>query len=321
MAHGRGIIMEKYRVLIVDDDSETSVILSNYLAQEYETFVAGNGLDALLRIDQIEPDILIVDVMMPAMSGLEFVRRLRSFPRFERTLVVFLSAKDQDEEIRDGYAMGADVYLTKPFDPETVRILLRNLIEDTGTRHSPKAYDCRELEEFQLSRRSFPQAHKPAAIATGGPAIPRVLIVDDDPVILDLLSAACRPDFEVVTARNGLEALDAAYLFKPDLFVIDWVLPRVSGAQIVRVLQSTLEFKGAPVLIVSAYSKQQTLNYLKEFPISGFFAKPLDPDEITAALREDAARPEFRIHRHRPEVEGAARVFDFAESGAGEADR
>lgn len=294
--------MDTYRVLIVDDDPETSLILANFLSDDYETFVAGNGLDALLQIDQIEPDILIVDVVMPVMSGLDFVRRMRSFPRFDKTLVVFLSARDQDQQIRDGYATGADVYLTKPFDPETVRILLRNLIEDTGRECLPKAYSGDELNEIRLGRRSFPQMETTKTATATSPQIPRVLVVDDDPLILELLASACRPDFEVLTAGDGLEGLDLACVFKPDLFVIDWMLPRVSGAQLVRVFQNTLDFLHAPVFMVSARTALKDRRYLEKLRVSGVFSKPLDPDEIASVLREKAAEPGFRIHRHRPEI-------------------
>lgn len=297
--------MEKYRVLIVDDDSETRLILSSFLSDEYEPFLAGNGLDALLQIDQIEPDIVIVDVVMPVMSGLDFVRRLRSYSRFEKTLIVFLSASDEDQEIRDGYESGADVYLTKPFDPETVRILLRNLIEDTGRRRHPKAYTYQELSEIRLGRRSFPQIDSQKTLRSSTSSVPRVLMVDDDPLILELLAAACREDFEVLTARDGLEGLDLACLFKPDIFVIDWMLPRVSGAQLVRVFQNTLEFLGSPIYMISARATQRDRDYLEKLRIDGLFAKPLDPDEIAAALRNAAATPAFRIHRHRPELPAA----------------
>lgn len=304
--------MNPYRVLIVDDEPETSLILSSYLTGEYESFVAGNGLDALLQIDQIEPDVVIVDVVMPVMSGLEFVRRLRSLPRFERTLVVFLSARDQDQSIRDGYETGADVYLTKPFDPETVRILLRNLIEDTGLEPGRKAYTLAELSEYRMSRKSFPQAEEGEGRSATSPAVSRILIVDDDPVILQLLAPALRPEFEVMTASDGLEALDLAYLYKPDMFLIDWVLPRVSGVQMVRVLQSTLEFLNAPMFIISARSGEKDRNYVDKLQVAEFFAKPLDPERILAALRGVARRPEYRVRRHRPALPGLPAPDMFA---------
>lgn len=297
--------MERYRVLIVDDDAETSLILASFLADEYESFLADNGLDALLQMDQVEPDIVIVDVVMPVMSGLDFVRRLRSFQRFENTLIVFLSAKDEDQHIRDGYETGADIYLTKPFDPETVRILLRNLIEDTGRTYHPKAYTCEELSEIRLGKRSFPHLDPQKTLRSSTSCVPRVLMVDDDPLILELLASACREEFEVLTARDGLEGLDLACLYKPDMFVIDWMLPRVSGAQLVRVFQNTLEFLRSPIYMISARTTQRDRSYLEKLPIERLFTKPLDPEEIAATLREAAAEPAFRIHRHRPELPAA----------------
>lgn len=292
--------MDKFRILAVDDDPQTQLILSAHLWEEYEGFSAGNGLDALLQLDRIQPDIVIVDVLMPVMNGLEFVRRLRSYPRFEKTIVIFLSARDQDSAIRDGYKSGADVYITKPFDPETIRILIRNLIEDTGLLPSPKTCTAAEIAEFQRARSAQNAPASPSRGRTPAPPRPRVLIVDDDPVVRELLAASCEPEFEVLLARNGLEALDQAYLNKPDLFIIDWMLPRVSGAQVVRVLQSTLEFLRAPIFFISAHAAGDELGCVERLQVAEFFAKPLDPDALLASMRRAVSDPGFRIRAERP---------------------
>lgn len=302
--------MAKYRLLIVDDDPETSLILSAWLAEEYESFVAGNGLDALLQIAKIEPDLMIVDVMMPVMDGFELLRRIRSTPGFEKTVVVFLTAKDSDQSIRKGYETGADVYLTKPFDPDMVRILLRNLIEDTELRPRPKAFTAEDLARFQMSRQSVAHGLEGNGEAQVPDTRPRVLIVDDDPVILEFLSMLCCPEFQVLTATDGLEAIDQAYSFKPDLFVIDRLLPRVSGEQVVRLLQATPEFQTTPIVLISARPERKGEAFVEKLGVEEFMIKPLDPERLLTRLREIVAAPDFCVRRSRPSL-----PFETAETG------
>ncbi len=103
------------RVLVVDDDeSIRDLIVTALDFVGYETAQAADGADALARIAELAPDLVVLDVMMPGIDGFEVCRRLRAGG--DTTPVIFLTAKDTSADTLDGFATGADDYLTKPFN-------------------------------------------------------------------------------------------------------------------------------------------------------------------------------------------------------------
>jgi CheY-like chemotaxis protein len=102
-------------ILLVDDDSSLRMLLDTMLTRAgYTTFQAEDGHQALEFIEMELPDIFIVDVMMPGMTGFELCRHLRADPRTANRVMVLLSALTDKESKAEGVACGANVYLTKP---------------------------------------------------------------------------------------------------------------------------------------------------------------------------------------------------------------
>jgi CheY-like chemotaxis protein len=107
------------RVLVVDDDRVIQQLLEVNLELEgYEVVAtASDGKEALDKIAELRPDLVILDIMMPKMDGLEVCRHLKADPELADIPIVLLSARAQDMDVREGLDIGADAYLTKPFDP------------------------------------------------------------------------------------------------------------------------------------------------------------------------------------------------------------
>ena len=104
------------RVLIADDERNIATALEFLLQKNgYEVRVAGNGEDALAQLDAFRPDLVLLDVMMPKVSGYEVCQRMRSRPEWQNIKVVMLSAKGREVEVSKGISLGADFYVTKPF--------------------------------------------------------------------------------------------------------------------------------------------------------------------------------------------------------------
>lgn len=108
--------MRQFRVLVVDDEQRILNFLNSKLrASGYEVLTANNGAEALEQVQAQEPDLLVLDVMMPKMDGFETLRELRSFSPVP---VIVLSAKGTNADKVKGLDMGADDYLAKPFSPD-----------------------------------------------------------------------------------------------------------------------------------------------------------------------------------------------------------
>ncbi len=111
--------MDTIRVLVIDDEGDVRMIVRFALERDPRFVVteARNGNEGLHLAQEEAPDLILLDAMMPGLDGYEVCRRLRAQPRFAQTPVVFLTAKTQGYERRQGLAAGATDYLPKPFDP------------------------------------------------------------------------------------------------------------------------------------------------------------------------------------------------------------
>ena len=119
--------MANEKILVVDDDTNICELLRLYLTKEgYQVTVANDGEEGLEKFNQVKPDMVLLDVMMPKMDGLEVCRRIR---KAGNTPVMMLTAKGQKSDRITGFNAGADDYLPKPFDPDEllsrVRAILR----------------------------------------------------------------------------------------------------------------------------------------------------------------------------------------------------
>ena len=103
-------------ILVVDDNQDNvNIAREILLSRGFEVRVAYNGPSALASVEQQRPDLVLLDVMMPQMSGMEVLDRLRANPATAGVPVILVTAKDQDEDLLAGYKYGADYYITKPF--------------------------------------------------------------------------------------------------------------------------------------------------------------------------------------------------------------
>jgi two-component system alkaline phosphatase synthesis response regulator PhoP len=109
------------KVLIADDEQDILEIVGYNLKKEgYEVFTASNGSEALEKAKAVHPDLIILDIMMPAKSGIEVFRILRAIPEFEHTLIIFLTALTDEPSQISGLEMGADDYVSKPISPKVL---------------------------------------------------------------------------------------------------------------------------------------------------------------------------------------------------------
>lgn len=108
-----------YKILVVDDEPPIVRLMEFILARQgHEMVVAVNGEEALARVREHDPDLVLLDIMMPRIDGYEVARRLRADPEHQDIAIIMLSAKAQEEDIRKGMEVGVNEYITKPFSPE-----------------------------------------------------------------------------------------------------------------------------------------------------------------------------------------------------------
>lgn len=119
------------RVLIVDD--EPNILISvEYLMKQagFEVSVAKDGEEALERIRSDRPDLVVLDVMMPKLNGLEVCERVRADPQLAGMRILMLTAKGREPEMKKGLGLGADDYVTKPFSTRDLVMRVKSLLAD-----------------------------------------------------------------------------------------------------------------------------------------------------------------------------------------------
>ncbi|MBN1515869.1 response regulator [Candidatus Sumerlaeota bacterium] len=288
--------MAKLRIMVVDDDPDSQLILSKILQPHYDVHLADNGLDALEKLESLDPDIVLADVAMPVMNGWEFVERLRKQPQFQKIPVVFLSAMVQKNHIKTGYDSGADLYLTKPIEPDRLLRMLemqvreRNLVpkEALNATVDSGKYVIDE-DEPEPPTEPLEPMHRA-----------RVLIVDDDQDLAMIMKMELSRFYEVVVSHDGLSAMDTALKWKPDIFVIDWMMPKVSGYQMVEILRRTQNFHHSPIIFISAKSSPRDKMMVERLDVAAYLPKPFLPSDLTMVIDKEINKPGFQINPNRP---------------------
>ena len=123
----------KQKILIVDDEAHIRMLIEQTLEEledeGVEFFTAENGEMALEVISEEKPDLIFLDVMMPKLNGMEVCRRVKREMGLTDIYIVLLTAKGQESDRQKGLDVGADVYMTKPFDPELLLEKAREVLE------------------------------------------------------------------------------------------------------------------------------------------------------------------------------------------------
>ena len=157
-----------FKILLVDDEPDILEIISYSLKNvDYDVYTASNGLEAIKIAKKIEPHLIILDVMMPEMDGIEACEIIRNDSKIGKTLITFLSARGEDYSQIAGFNAGADDYITKPIKPKVllskVKSLLRRISDDEAEiiKHGELIIDRSsykatfEKNEISLPRKEF----------------------------------------------------------------------------------------------------------------------------------------------------------------------
>jgi two-component system alkaline phosphatase synthesis response regulator PhoP len=125
--------MEKHKILIVDDEPDILEFMQYNLEKEgFEVFMASSGKQALEVAKRELPDLIILDVMMPGMDGIETCRELRNDARLRDTIIAFLTARNEDYSQIAGFESGADDYIAKPIKPRVLISRIKALLKRSG---------------------------------------------------------------------------------------------------------------------------------------------------------------------------------------------
>ena len=200
-------------VLVIDDDATARELLTDQLrAEGFSVVTASGGLEGLKLAKEVHPSVITLDVIMPDLDGWSVLAALRQDSELSEIPVIMITILDQQ---RRGVALGAAGYLTKPIDREQ----LHRLVERFRAQAQPT----------------------------------RVLLVEDDSFQRERMHAWLESQRWVVQeAANGREAMDRLQQSKPDLILLDLMMPEMDGFQVVATLQKEAGWRDIPVIVITA---------------------------------------------------------------------
>ena len=144
--------LKKFKILLVDDEPDILEIISYTLINEgYSVYTAANGIEAIDLARKINPTLIILDVMMPQMDGIEACEIIRNDSEIGDTIITFLSARGEDYSQIAGFNAGADDYITKPIKPRVLKSKIKSLLR----RSNSEDKDVINFENMTIDRNTY----------------------------------------------------------------------------------------------------------------------------------------------------------------------
>ena len=204
-------------VLAIDDDPNDLEILRENLSEAgFHVVGAASGDEGIAKARALRPDVITLDVMMPNKDGWQVLYDLKADPATHDIPVIMLTIVDRKPL---GYQLGATEYLLKPFDTDAVLDALRRVTH-----------------------------------LTGGQPLKRLLVADDDPDVIDLVRQLLGENYEIESAGDGAAALDAIARQRPDVILLDLMMPGLDGFAVIERLRQDANLRTIPIVVLTAKS-------------------------------------------------------------------
>jgi two-component system cell cycle response regulator len=276
------------RVLVVDDILPNVKLLEAKLTSEYyEVLTASNGPDALERVRTDSPDIVLLDVMMPGMDGIEVCRQIKSNPETAHIPVVMVTALTDAQDRVRGLESGADDFLSKPVNDTALMARVRSLVRLKMTIDEWRARNATATQlgvtETQFNVMSEPVDHA------------QILVIEDRDFEIDKVHQALSRDHHtIVTTANGIDATQATMRQEFDLLIVSLNLAQADGLRLTSHLKSSERTRNVPVLMVGEDGDLQRIVRGLEMGANDYLLRPVDRNELLARVRTQIRRKRFQ---------------------------
>ncbi len=256
------------QILIIDDDPIVTRELSVILKEgDYQLRFAFNGLEGLEYIKNEGPDLILLDLKMPDMDGFSLVREMQKEKRTRNIPVIILSAMDLSREERDRLASNVRQVILKG------QINKINFLDAVN-----RALYGKEPQE-ELRADTYEARRQAQAGAASGPI--RILVVEDNKDNLFLLKHAFRhTGYKLYTAENGADAIEMAQKVRPDLILMDMLMPVMDGYEATRRMRKIKELARVPIIALTARAMRGDREKTLAAGCNDYVSKPINPTDL-----------------------------------------
>lgn len=259
-SHSRTPDKPERTILLVDDNESALIQVKDILEERgYHVLLANDGNEALAIIDHTIPDAMILDLMMPGIDGFQVLKSIREREQTSRLPVLILTAK----------------HITK----DELKFLKSNNVQQLIQKGDVNANEMlRAVANMLFPKTSKSETPKPEPKTIEGK--PLVLIVEDNPDNMLSVKALLSDDFTVLEAVNGMQGVEKAKKFKPNLILMDIALPQMDGIEAFKMIRNNPELQHIKVIALTASAMTQDREVLLSHGFDAFIAKPIDEQQF-----------------------------------------
>ncbi|MDX1949467.1 MAG: PleD family two-component system response regulator [Rickettsiales bacterium] len=265
------------KILVVDDLEPNLRLLEAKLKAEYYTvFTANNGFDAISIAKQKEPDIILLDVMMPKIDGFEVCKRLKADDQTAGIPVVMVTALTEQEDRIKGLEAGADDFITKPIDEFHLFARVRSLIRIKELFDELRLRD-KTAENFGAVTKYFSSRTEDLAST--------IVVIDDDVFKLRKIKERLEKEGHKIIIFNPDQPVENLYNFDFDLVIVSTMLDQKNGLRISVEIKGMENKRRVPVIIMVDEDNKEMMIKGLQVGIDDYILEPLDINELVARTK------------------------------------
>ena len=242
------------KLLYVDDMNYSLISFKKGLEKYYEIYLADSYIQMYKILENVKPEVILLDINIPEKNGYEIIKELKIDERYCEIPVIFLTSSIDRASVVKGLALGAADYVVKPFDA-------KKIIESIENQFNP-------------------QNSKKGKAAQKDVNTPNILVVDDIPSMLRTIHFALSDRYNVSLLSKPEVVIDFLQSNKPDLILLDYLMPGLSGFDLIPMIKALPDHKDVPIIIVTTEGTFKNVSDALSHGASDFIVKPFDPNEL-----------------------------------------
>lgn len=243
---------ERKKIIYVDDMNYSLISLKKGLSSYYEVYLAESADKMYKIMENVTPDLILLDLNMPDVDGYETIKSLKSNEKYNEIPVIFFTSNSNKENVKKGLSLGAVDYVVKPFNAE-------KLIESIQNQFNPRAKA--KSDEKSIFN-------------------PNILVVDDMSSMLRTIHHALHDNFNVFLLSKSDVVIEFLHKNNVDLILLDYLMPGINGFDLIPQIRELSGYKDIPIIMVTTEGTFKNVNDAISLGASDFIVKPFDPREL-----------------------------------------
>jgi len=247
---------KKRKIIYIDDVNYNLITFNKGLSKYYEIYLGESALFMYKILENVAPDVIVLDVNMPNVDGYEIIKELKNDKRYCEIPVIFLTSNIDRKDIVKGLGLGAVDYILKPFNAEKViESIEKQFTIESEIRKAAKQTAAEKRQES-------------------------ILIIDDIPSMLRTIHHALHNKYEVHLLSNPEVVIDFLRSNKIDLILLDYLMPVMSGFDLIPKIKGMDGYEITPIIIVTSERTAKNVRDSMLLGASDFIAKPFESEEL-----------------------------------------